>query len=40
MLILILIGIVKSPNKKTKNKYEKTINDTSTFFIDSTGFIR
>jgi hypothetical protein len=41
ILILIFNIIVSTTNKTIKNKkYEKTINDSSAYFDDSTIFIR
>ena len=40
ILMLSFFAMVKTNDLKTNNKYEKTINDTGTFFVDSTGIIR
>ena len=40
ILMLSFFAMIKTNDIKTNNKYEKTTNDTGTFFIDSTGIIR
>ena len=40
ILILSFFAMIKTNKIKKNNKYEKTTNDTSTFFVDSTGIIR
>ena len=40
ILMLSFFAMIKTNDIKTNNKYEKTTNDTSTFFVDSTGIIR